>query len=94
MGCVNRVRSDFELFQSQQHSLKIEHVFCWGSQLRGRFLLVMGERSTKFLGSAGLLLIVCTNRETLQFGPNLDQNYKTLHILILCKDFLNSNLLV
>ena len=25
--------------------------------------------------------------KTLQFGPNLDQNYKTLYLMILCKDF-------
>ena len=31
--------------------------------------------------------------KTLQFGPNLDQNYKTLYLMILCKAFNLSILL-
>ena len=32
--------------------------------------------------------------KTMQFGPYLNQNYKTLPILILCKDFFNFKFLV
>ena len=40
------------------------------------------------------LLLSAPVSKTLQFGPNLDQNYKTLRILILFKDFFNLNFLV
>ena len=41
----------------------------------------------QFLASAGILLIPYPVVKAMQFGPNSDQNYKTLYIMILCKDF-------
>ena len=43
---------------------------------------------SKFLASAGPV------GKTLQFGPNLDQDYKTLHLMIIFKDVLNLIILV
>ena len=43
---------------------------------------------SKYLASAGPV------GKTLQFGPNLDQNYKTLYLMIICKDFFNLIILV
>ena len=43
---------------------------------------------SQFLASAGLLLIPCPVVRAMQFGPNSDQNYKTLDLMILRKDFL------
>ena len=42
----------------------------------------MEESMSKFLASAGVLLFP---GEILQSGPNLDQDYTTLNLMILCK---------
>ena len=43
---------------------------------------------SKFLASAGPI------GKTLQFGPNLDQDYKTLYPMIIRNDFFNLIILV
>ena len=43
---------------------------------------------SKFLASVGPV------GKILQFGPNLDQDYKTLYLMIICKDFSNLVILV
>ena len=49
---------------------------------------MVGERMSKFLASVGPV------GKILQFGPNLDQDYKTLYLMIICKDFSNLVILV
>ena len=58
-----------------------------GESTKGRSFLVVKESMSKYLASAGFCLILCRSTETLQYGPNSDQNYKTLYLMILCKDF-------
>ena len=43
---------------------------------------------SKFLADAGPV------GKTLQFGLSLDQDYKTLYLVIICKDFFNLIVLV
>ena len=44
------------------------------------------ERMRKFLASADSLFPNPPGK-TSQFGPSLDQTYKTLYLMILCKAF-------
>ena len=62
-----------------------------GESTKEGFFLVVGDERERAI----ILLVLDSSLfpapvgEALQFGRNLDQNYKTLYLMILCKDFLN-----
>ena len=67
----------------------------WGDKnLVGEFSWWWDGEQENFWLVGNFSLFIVPLGKTLQFGPNLDQNYQTLYLMFLSKDFFNLNISV